>query len=97
MLKYGKPENAEITRKPHFTMDDIQATWSYPSDGTANDSPVKLPETSHELKNAALTVFNSGVLLYVLKEAVLANAPLAFLMILSPAVAVFISLSVGQR
>lgn len=91
--KYGK---AEITRKPHFTMDDIKATWSYPS-YTANESPIKLPETSYELKNAALTAFNSVVLLYVLQQAVLVNAPLAFLMILGPAVAVSISLSVDQR
>lgn len=92
--KYGK---AEITRKPHFTMDDIKATWSYPSYVTANESPIKLPETSHELKNAALTAFNSVVLLYVLQQAVLVNAPLAFLMILGPVVAVSISLLVDQR
>ena len=89
--------NPSITRKPHFTMDDINATWSFPS-----------RTKYYKGKNAAFTVINLAVQLYVLAHLaepllaqapgiLLAGAPLAALMLGTPAVAVAINLLIQRN
>jgi len=102
----------ENKRKPHFTMDDIDATWSFPSREKGWWKP-------YEYKNAALTFLNLAVQVYVLAclaepllaqaagitktlltftgQVLLAGAPLALLMLGTPAVAVFINLLIQRN
>jgi len=96
-LKNTVYENPDITRKPHFTMEDINATWSFPS-----------RTEYYKGKNAAFTVINLAVQLYVLAHLaepllaqapgiLLAGAPLAALMLGTPAVAVAINLLIQRN
>lgn len=102
----------ENKRKPHFTMDDIDATWSFPSREKGWWKP-------YEYKNAALTFLNLAVQVYVLiclaepllaqaagitktlltftGQVLLGGAPLALLMLGTPAVAVFINLLIQRN
>ena len=95
-------------RKPHFTMEDIDATWSFPS-----------REKKYEVKNAVLTVLNLAVQVYVLVQLAVpllgeaagitktlltftgqvlwVGAPLALLFLGTPAVAVAINLLIQRN
>ena len=95
-------------RKPHFLMEDITSTWSYPS-----------RDPSTKLTNGALTALNLIVQLYVLANAAgtlltkapgiinnlllgteqllsVAALPAAFILLGTPAIAVAISLTIQR-